>query len=106
MSYETSISLTTPSPARRAHTRAFERFSSAFDLSVKDLITRLVSALQGDDNANGGTAEDIEDIAMGMGGDGDDDMFGDGPVVQVGRGFEVARGSQADLGRDWGKVKV
>lgn len=71
---------------------------------MKELITRLVSALQGDDDANGGTAqlEEDDEMMMATQPEEENEYHGGG----IGRGFEVAKGSMKDLGKDWGRVKV
>lgn len=92
------------------------------NLAISVLLTCLLCALQGDDEARGGQALDAEvDCARSSEGDddasdGDDVGFADdideafGSQVQIqsvspGRGFETAKGSSHDIGQQWSKVK-
>lgn len=79
---------------RRA-TKLFPKFTEVFDLDLRDVITKLVMALQGDDDADAGkpsdlVAEDMEweetDLAI---------IEGPGADLPVGGG----------MGMEWGILK-
>lgn len=84
--------------SRRAQT-TFARFKYIYDLDMLCLIERIVKSLQGDDDANGGEPPE-------------EDIFDDGEVEldcavveELGRGFEVAKGSVGDFGKGWTVLK-
>ncbi|WWC88980.1 uncharacterized protein L201_003895 [Kwoniella dendrophila CBS 6074] len=86
---------------KRAET-SFSRFHEVYDLEISSLLIKLVYSLQGDDEATGGIPPDVDDEVT------DEDMGDDiDPWVDdnLGRGFEMAKGSQADLGAGWIQLK-
>ncbi|KAL7422062.1 hypothetical protein Q5752_003837 [Cryptotrichosporon argae] len=94
-SYSLIIYADDPSPAAEV---AFSRFFHIYDMRLAALVQRFISAVQGDDDASGGRARDED------GTDDEDEDFdfgGDG----IGRGFETAKGSQADFGTEWGRLQ-
>lgn len=105
---KTVITITNKPNVRRSHQRVLDRFSELHDVTVKDLIVRILSGLQGDDDANGKKVDVEEDDAPDTraGEDEPEGTEGLGMGMPISRGFEVAKGSEADLGKAWGKVKV
>lgn len=82
--------------SRRAQS-TFSRFSQIYGLDITALIARLLFSLQGDDEADGGQApEEDEELA---------EVDYEGDHIAPGRGFEVAKGSSMDLGKDWKDLK-
>lgn len=75
--------------------RVFERFSSVYDLSTRDVVQRIVLALQGDDEINGGELQDSQDL----------ELEEPGGWEEPARGFETAKGAEGDLGRNWTVLK-
>lgn len=56
---------------------------------------RIVAALQGDDEMNGGELQDSQDVELDE----------PGGWEEPGRGFETAKGAEADLRRNWTVLK-
>jgi ubiquitin-conjugating enzyme E2 Q len=84
--------------------RVFSRFEAVYNLDVFSLVERIVCALQGDEEANGGEPADVSDEEMGYADIGEGDDYEPG-AIGIGRGFEIARGGVVDLSRHWGKIK-
>ena len=114
--YETQITLDPPSSTTTSVRRILDRFLNVHNLSISVLLTRLLFALQGDDEASGGRALDAQDALSSVadGEDDDEDMVEEDEemmfesqtgAVGPGRGFEVAKGSSHDMGEQWGKIK-
>ena len=91
-SYDLLLFTEEDSPPRAEIT--FARFLSIFDQTISEVIPKIVRSLQGDDEATGGSAPDVEYEEQV-----DEDWTGPG------RGFEVAKGSIGDLGKNWTTLK-
>lgn len=71
------------------------RYSEAFDIDLRDLVTKLVMSLQGDDEANAGQPAD---------GAGDEVDWEEHELVMDDPGV-VAHISSTHMGMDWDRLK-
>ncbi|WVW84288.1 hypothetical protein I302_106319 [Kwoniella bestiolae CBS 10118] len=89
---------------RRADT-TFSRFTEVYDLELPLLLGKILASLQGDDEATGGIPGDFVEGEQDE--DEDEEMIdGADPWAEdPGRGFEIAKGSEGDLGAGWIQIK-
>ena len=109
--YETVITLDPSNYVTPSLKRTFDRFLNVHNLEVSQLLSRILCALQGDDEASGGRPMRAESVAdeEEMSDDEDEDHVGGdlgseefeshGQTARIGRGFETAKGSSHDMGQ-------
>ncbi|ORX35603.1 hypothetical protein BD324DRAFT_609369 [Kockovaella imperatae] len=81
--------------------KTFENFSNIYGLGLEALIKRIIRSLQGDKDANAG---ELVESDSDDGGDFDVENTGS-ESLSIGRGFEIAKGGELDLGTSWKELK-
>ena len=82
----------------RAEQITIPRFESIYDLDLKAVIHRIITSLQGDDWADGGHYDSRDECE-------EEGFESQWHTENLGRGFEVAKGSIDDLGKGWTMLK-
>ncbi|WWC62233.1 uncharacterized protein I303_104829 [Kwoniella dejecticola CBS 10117] len=102
-SYKLVIFSSSSNLPKRAET-TFTRFTEIYDLEIQPLLEKVLASLQGDDEATGGVPPDFDNTDV----EDEDANMVDGTdpwAEEPGRGFEVAKGSSADLGAGFVQLK-